>query len=100
MPTNKKNLKNIRRKIITKIIENNRRIMKIVMNMMTKSKINKDRSMFKNKKMIIKIHTKMKNILKKQTFMINKFIRHKVRMLINLIRKTKRILEMINNSKK
>lgn len=74
--------------------------MKIVMKMMTISKINKDRSIFKNKKIIFKIPKKMKNIWKNQTFRINKFTRHKVRMLINLIRKTKRILEMTNNSKK
>ena len=103
MPINKKNLRNIRRTIFTKteIIENNRKIMIIMMNMtMIKTKINKNRSMFQNKKMIIKIQTKMKNIMKKEISKINNFKKHKVKMLINLIKKTKRILEMTNNSKK
>lgn len=96
MPTNKKNFKNIRRKIITKIIKNNRKIMNIGMKMiMNKSRVNKDRSMFKNKKMIIKIYSKMKNFMKKKIFKINKFS-----MAINLYRKTKKFLEMTNNSKK
>jgi len=73
----------------------------IMMNMtMIKTKINKNRSMFKNKKMIIKIQTKMKNIMKKEISKINNFKKHKVKMQINLIKKTKRILEMTNNSKK
>ena len=69
MPINKKNLRNIRRTIFTKteIIENNIKIMIIMMNMtMIKTKINKNRSMFQNIKMIIKIQTKMKNIMKKE----------------------------------
>ena len=103
MPINKKNLRNIRRTIFTKteIIENNRKIMIIMMNMtMIKTKINKNRSMFQNIKMIIKIQTKMKNIMKKEISKINNFKKHKVKMLINLIKKTKRILETTNNSKK
>ena len=103
MPINKKNLRNIRRTIFTKteIIENNRKIMIIMMNMtMIKIKINKNRSMFQNIKMIIKIQTKMKNIMKKEISKINNFKKHKVKMLINLIKKTKRILETTNNSKK
>ena len=103
MPINKKNLRNIRRTIFikTEIIENNRKIMIIMMNMtMIKTKINKNRSMFQNIKMIIKIQTKMKNIMKKEISKINNFKKHKVKMLINLIKKTKRILEMTNNSKK
>ena len=103
MPINKKNLRNIRRTIFTKteIIENNRKIMIIMMNMtMIKTKINKNRSMFQNIKMIIKIQTKMKNIMKKEISKINNLKKHKVKMLINLIKKTKRILETTNNSKK
>lgn len=103
MQINKKNLRNIRRKIFTKteIIENNRKIMIIMMNMtMIKTKINKNRSMFQNKKMITKIQTKMKNIMKKEISKINNFKKHKVKIQINLIKKTKRILEMTNNSKK
>jgi hypothetical protein len=83
MQINKKNLRNIRRKIFTKteIIENNRKIMIIMMNMtMIKTKINKNRSMFQNKKMITKIQTKMKNIMKKEISKINNFKKHKVKM--------------------
>ena len=63
-------------------------------------KINKNRSIFKNKKMIINIQMKMKNIMKKEIFKINQFSKHKVKMLINTIKMLKRISKMKNNFKK
>jgi len=63
-------------------------------------KINKNRSIFQNKKMIISIQMKMKNIMKKEISKINQFSKLKVKMLINSIKILKRISKMKNNFKK
>ena len=57
-------------------------------------KINRNRSMFQNKKMIISIQMKMKNIMKKEISKINQFSKHKVKMLINTIKILKRISQI------
>ena len=101
MLINRKNLRNIKKKIIIKTIESNTKIM-ITMTNMNKIiiKINRNRSIFQNKKMIINIQMKMKNIMKKEIFKINQFSKHKVKMLINTIKMLKRISKMKNNFKK
>ena len=63
-------------------------------------KINRNRSIFQNKKMIINIQMKMKNIMKKEISKINQFSKHEVKMLINTIKMLKRISKMKNNFKK
>ena len=101
MLINRKNHRNIKKKIIIKTIESNTKIM-ITMTNMNKIiiKINRNRSMFQNKKMIINIQMKMKNIMKKEISKINQFSKHKVKMLINTIKIHKRISKMKNNFKK
>ena len=101
MLINRKNHRNIKKKIIIKTIESNSKIM-ITMTNMNKIiiKINRNRSIFQNKKMIINIQMKMKNIMKKEISKINQFSKHKVKMLINTIKILKRISKMKNNFKK